>query len=1374
MNNKCKVILIAVLAALLSLTACAGFAKSGTYTDGQFADVDASAWFASDVKSACELALMKGTGNGKFSPNGEVTVAEAITMAARVNAAYYNKTIADGYGTNWYDCYVDYAVAEGIMTDGQYDSYTRAAKRYETAELFAKAVPSDYYNAINDVEDVPDIPASRTYKDEILTLYNAGVVMGSDSYGNFKPEDSITRAEASAIINRVAFPANRLQKTLDVYSKDDSFNLHIGSSMNSEMTGIQSGWVLDNRGGYPRTDIMADYTTTNDISETAGTALIREFNKTSTGDIVLDTVLTVVNGNGFYIEYQNDAGKTVYRAEIMDGKWCVLEKDGTYTPVYEIKTGESRFDIIAEVDLDNGRSKTRINKTDCGTRPLLTEKEETHILNFRYATTDKSLASYRPMDISIRSNYTLVEAFDNSEQGTVPDGWTAFGGTEVKGSLQLEHLYVPGGAGAGYEFAQINGKPVAEVRILLPEKESVEFVLKSGKKTVAKITTDEKGFYVNGETVYEDYYKNQWYRFRLELDTDTQKIAVKVNGRDRGEVDFAEAATSVDSFTLKNNSTGTVWFDNFKLFRIVEHDDYVPEPVVPKGADNYTVGMNVCSLWENGGHYGWATITPYDDPQPVLGYYDEKNPETADWEIKYLVEHGIDFQAFCLFFYHGEPYNLSNHLFDGFMNAKYSDMSQFCILLEAANGDSPATVEDWKERWVPYILENFIKHESYAVVDNRPVFSVFGTGELANRIGSYEKVKECFDYLEEEVIKLGFDGMIYLGNGSSTLALQSMGFDGCHAYNWGYAGFNPDHNIASVTASGEKNHVYTVPTISVGFNHYPWGGSRYPLMSKEDYRTAHEWVRDEYLPAFAEEPWQEKLVWLSTWNEYGEGTYIMPSTDEKGFQYIDVVREVYTDELADESLNTIPTEEQRYRINHLYPQYRRLLRAEGYYKDVPDESKSKTLFTLNAVDVPAGNLWSMKDIVKDANGVTAKGTNGDPIFSINVKDTFITDDVTHVKITAKIPKSKLFQMYYATGTNKGASESRVVSAVSTTDEMAEYYFSTDDMKTWGGQLNYIRFDPVSEKDLEFTLKSVEFIRDDSKLSKTLIADGKSFEITIAPMKNDNGDILVAFDPKTALDFRLSLFHEWDKENGVLKLHSEDCELVYTVGSDKYLLNGKEKELGMKLSTLDGLPILPLEKLCDDLGYEYTVNEDNIIVITTKLTAYYESIAAARVPGQWEFNIAGDAEGWNSSLMSFLVNGGSLAANSRSDVWTLTDYTIVNSKPESFCADDYEALEVRVRYSFKPSTENNNIKMYFKTDVRNSISEKNSIYTAYENSDSNGEWVTIRIPVPETFTGNVTYLRFDPFDGFGTIEIDYIRFIPKAERAEEVTEKASQN
>lgn len=1368
MNSKKTLFMTAVSAAALAVSAGAAFENVNTYTDGLFSDVAGDAWYADEVKSTYSLGLMNGVGGGLFDPEGSVTVAEAITMAARACAAQAGETIPVSDG-EWYQAYVDYALSKGFLKADSFDDYERPAKRYEVAELFADAMPDGYFGKINDVDDIHDVPDSREYKDELLTLYRAGVVMGSDNYGTFNPEYSITRAEAAAIINRVAFPESRLEKKLLVISDDDAFYLCQNSGMDGEMTGINSGWELDNRGGMPRTSLMASYATTTDISTTAGTALIRDLNKTSTGRITLYSEISVASPNGFYIEFRNEAGESVYRAEVIDGVWNVLTDGGKYVPAYEIKNGTSQFKITAVADLDNGIGSLEINGEDCAEFVLPVSGDDANIYNFRYATTDESISSYRISYTAISSNYTLDEGFGKTTKGTVPKGWTADDGVGAVGELQREYLEIPGGKSASYSFDPIGGKPIAEFNFILPENETVSYTLKSTDKVAAEFTADESGFYLNGNKVYDGQYKNLWYRVRLELDTDTQTIFIRVNGRDRGTYDFAEAVTSVNNFAVSNFSETPAGFDNFKLFKYIDHEDYVPEPVVPEGADDYKIGMNVCSLWRNGTHYGWSCITPFDDPQPVLGYYDECNPETADWEIKYFVEHGIDFQAFCMFFYWEQPFNLAGtHLMDGFMNAKYSDMSEFCILLEAANGGTPSSVEDWKERWVPYIIENFIKHESYATVDNRPIFSVFGPTKISDSLGGDAKVKECFDYLEQEVIKLGFDGMVYLACGTSSARLQAMGFDGCHAYNWNVEGYQAQTNIDKITASGDRSEVYTVPTVSVGFNNVPWAGTRYPLMSEEDYRTATEWIRDEYLPAYAEQEWQKNFLWLSTLNEYGEGTYIMPTTDEKGFMYMDTVRETFTKESADDSLNTIPTAEQRYRINHLYPQYARILRAQGYYKSVPSED-SESLLTINMTDVSNDNLWSMKDIKKGDDGVTAVGSGSDPIFNIPAASyNFNVDGVTHLKLTAKIPAGEVCTIYYATGSDTGASEARTIKFTSESDELTEYTCSVLSLKNWSGKLNYIRVDPLEKKDVEFTVKSIELICDTSLVSNYAIFDGQDdFTFKFAPMKGEKGNILAAFDPTTAIDYRLNCFAEWNRDKKELALHFEKHDVVYTIGSDKYLLDGQEKSLGFTLGDLDGLPLIPINILCEDVGYKCKINSDNKLEIETSLKAYYDKLAESRHPGKWEFETAGDTEGWKSGLMTILVSDGSLVCDSRNDTWTLTDPTVTTSTFDAFSADDIAYLELRVRYNYEynEAHDTQQIKMYFTTDVNTKLSEANTFAADLETDDTNGEWVTIRMAAPETFKGTVTSLRFDPFDAYGHIEVDYIRFLT-AEEAEQ--------
>lgn len=63
------------------------FERVNTYNNN-FSDVSDSNWFSENVKTAYELGFMNGKSEGKFDPNGNVTVVEGITMATRLHAIY--------------------------------------------------------------------------------------------------------------------------------------------------------------------------------------------------------------------------------------------------------------------------------------------------------------------------------------------------------------------------------------------------------------------------------------------------------------------------------------------------------------------------------------------------------------------------------------------------------------------------------------------------------------------------------------------------------------------------------------------------------------------------------------------------------------------------------------------------------------------------------------------------------------------------------------------------------------------------------------------------------------------------------------------------------------------------------------------------------------------------------------------------------------------------------------------------------------------------------------------------------------------------------------------------------------------------------------
>ncbi len=1374
------ILLSCLTAAVLACSAnAAGFEKINEYPDGKFTDVKTTDWFASDVQSTYELGLMNGTGDNVFAPKGNVTVAEAITMSVRANCINSGKeAIKAGTGAEWYKPYVDYAIANGIIKADTFDSYTRQAKRYEVAQLFAAAMPDGYYTAKNDVTEIPDVASAQKYYADVLELYKAGVIMGSDSYGNFRPEDNITRAESAAIINRVAIPENRLQKKLDKVSKDDAYILAFNQGMSSSKEGLSSGWILDNRGATPRTDIVSSQGTLFDISETEGSAYIREFNKTSTGTFVLETALAISGYDGVYAEFVNDKGDSVYRLETVNGNWAVLGPDGKYTTVYEISKNDNlNFELIIKLDLDNARATTIINQKDCGTLPTAKSGDEANILSYRYGTTEKSTSLVSSANLSVVANYSVYDLFTTTSN-EYKNGWS-FNGAKVSG----ETLKLPNAGTSAYiGFSPVSTKPVVEFHAILPKKEDTTAYIQSGAKNILTLSTKDGNFTVNGKKVYENYYANLWYRFRFEIDPVAMTADVKVNNRLVGTVDLAEKATSIDGLTIINNAASQVTFDDVKVFKLEEHEDYVPVPVVPEGTDDYIVGMNVCPLWSNGTHWGWACVSPYADIKPVLGYYDEGVAETADWEIKYLVEHGIDFQAFCVYFNeYSDVQRLTshdaNHLYNGFMNAKYSDMSKFCIIWETANAGSPKSMDQWKNHYVPYFVENFFKDPRYMTIENKLVVSVFGASKLSSRIGGDAKVKEMFDYLDEYVKTLGFDGVIYLSCGSSTKQLKDMGFDGCHAYNWGTDGYKLETNTKSIQKSAADGNIYTVPTISVGFNNVGWAGERHPLMSVEDYKKAHEWVKNNYLPSAAKEDWQKNFVMLSTWNEYGEGTYIMPSEDLNGFGYIDTIREAYTGEKANESLNNIPTDNQLYRITHRYPQYRHLLRKQDIYEEDLTKVDYEVVFAHDYSTNPTPEIASYKDLVVDENGINATAM-GDVLINIKAKETVNLDTIDAIRITYKAPAGKTAQIFY-TSTTATLSEANSVKCTSTSDELTSYVISVEDKASFSGDLVTLRVDPVQGENIPFVLKSIELLRNTSKSSKKMSINKQEFDLSFAAKKNSAGKTVVAFDPALAMDFRLNIFYDWKPETKTLVLNFTDNVVTYTVGSNKYTVDGKEMDLGFTLEDIDGLPMLPLEDLCKIVGYTYEVNEDGVICITTDQLDYFE-YDENTADGDWQFDRVNNAQGWTSTFFSILVHDGYMQCVPNSNS---TDPTMVYPpiKDNPFPAEKYTHLEIKLRYKYD-SEGSHAMTFYFDTDLNPGLNEQKTLRAQLASTDSQGEWETYTIDLSKQplWKDNITTLRFDPFNAVGTVDIDYIKFtenkdyVPAAERPFELLNGGFEN
>ena len=184
--------------------------------DFPFYDVDSNDWFYEPVKSAWQNDLIDGVTARYFKPERSLTVAQAVKLAAALHQkqSVGFVTLQNG-GTHWYDNYVNYAVANGLI-EAAYQSKSaenmnKAVTRAEFVHILSKLLNA---GTINTVNNIPDVKSSDAYADEIFAFYRAGILTGSDRLGTFHPESSLKRSEAAAILVRLYDATQRQYITL--------------------------------------------------------------------------------------------------------------------------------------------------------------------------------------------------------------------------------------------------------------------------------------------------------------------------------------------------------------------------------------------------------------------------------------------------------------------------------------------------------------------------------------------------------------------------------------------------------------------------------------------------------------------------------------------------------------------------------------------------------------------------------------------------------------------------------------------------------------------------------------------------------------------------------------------------------------------------------------------------------------------------------------------------------------------------------------------------------------------------------------------------------------------------------------------------------
>ena len=158
----------------------------------KFSELD-NHWSKAEVTLAEKTGIVKGISDTEFAPDNDVTKEQAIWLSMRAAGLSYNES-------DWQNDAFKYGIIDRF---GEYGAYA-------TREQFTDYVIKAYKAAKggNNMADTSGVFADEQnieskYLANVLFAYDLGIVEG-DENKNFNPKQTLTRAEAAAIVYRMS------------------------------------------------------------------------------------------------------------------------------------------------------------------------------------------------------------------------------------------------------------------------------------------------------------------------------------------------------------------------------------------------------------------------------------------------------------------------------------------------------------------------------------------------------------------------------------------------------------------------------------------------------------------------------------------------------------------------------------------------------------------------------------------------------------------------------------------------------------------------------------------------------------------------------------------------------------------------------------------------------------------------------------------------------------------------------------------------------------------------------------------------------------------------------------------------------------------
>lgn len=493
---------------------------------------------------------------------------------------------------------------------------------------------------------------------------------------------------------------------------------------------------------------------------------------------------------------------------------------------------------------------------------------------------------------------------------------------------------------------------------------------------------------------------------------------------------------------------------------------YVPEPQ-PVETDYdlaalYFPGWDKASAWAR----VWRTCP---ERKPVLGWYDEANPEVVDWQIKWLVENGI--RTLYVDWYWNRGSQHLDHWVKAFYKAKYRSRLKWALMWANHNPPGGHSVED-QRAVTKFWIENYFNTPEYLRIGGKPVVWIWSAQNMERDAKAEGGCRRLLEVSRELARAAGFPGIHFIAMKwpeadcapATIRRYKDFGFDETGLYHFmdhgGRCASNrrfpyravADANPANWWQQHEANVLPFLPNLSTGWDDRPWN-DHCEIYGKnaDDFRRICRAAKD-----FADRTGVKRLC-LAPLNEWGEGSYAEPNA-EHGFGFYEAVRETFCKRPAvGWPLNYGPKDV-----------------GLGPYDLPPPEPPARATawsFTDGKAHGWQG-MMNVADFGATADGLAFRSTSRDPALMCTFAPVTAAD-FARVVVKMKVTGAPATAQLFWAGPNGSVSESTSVRVPVVCDgAFHAYVFPVGAARTWRGRVHHFRFDPVDVKGAQVVIASI--------------------------------------------------------------------------------------------------------------------------------------------------------------------------------------------------------------------------------------------------------------------------------------------------------------